>query len=444
MPFSKTPLGKALVPALGAVLAWLSAAQAAPPPTSLAQALFDQGTFFLGFYYNGPAPLPSFRELRRLYQPQLDQACASSKDRCGYEQAHRVLEDIIQKLGDPFTRFVSARELEDARRYEQGLGPVAPRIGVWARETPKGLVVVESFPGEPAFEAGLRRGDLITSLAGQPATLARLEELEALATPRSGVALATPRSGGTAQNPFPLTYSRQGTSRSVNLTARVAQETMQPRYEPLGKVAYLKVYHFYNSPQFSVAERVYEAARRAESAGAKGMILDLRDALTGYDVEALLAAGAFIPKSGFIYDWRFQGLDETVTLENGQVFSQREGQEREPERAVPNPYQAKLPLVVLVNRYTVNSAEMLAYFLQAAGRAKVVGEPTAGALGVSGDAEGPLISGDFISVSSLRMRALDQTPFPLKVTPDVLLPEDLEALSRGRDLVLEKALELLK
>jgi carboxyl-terminal processing protease len=436
MLFFKTPLGRVLAPALlGVGLAFPSAAQAAPAPTSLAQALFDQGTFFLGFYYNGPAQVPSFRELRRIYQPQLDQACAPNKDRCGYEQAHKVLEDIVQKLGDPFTRFVSARELEDARRYEQGLGPVAPRIGVWARETPKGLVVVESFPGEPAFEAGLRRGDLITGLAGQPATLARLEELEKLATPQSG---------GATKNAFLLTYSRQGTSRSVNLTARVAQETMQPRYEPLGNVAYLKVYHFYNSPQFSVAERIYEAARRAESSGAKGMILDLRDALTGYDVEALLAAGAFIPKAGFIYDRRFQGLDETVTLENGQVFSQRDGQEREPERAVPNPYQAKLPLVVLVNRYTVNSAEMLAYFLQTAGRAKVVGEPTAGALGASGDAEGPLISGDFISVSSLRMRALDQTPFPLKVTPDVLLPEDLEALSRGRDLALEKALELLK
>lgn len=430
MPFSKTPLGKALVPALGAVLTWLSAAQAAPPPTSLAQALFDQGTFFLGFYYNGPAQVPSFRELRRIYQPQLDQACAPNKDRCGYGQAHKVLEDIIQKLGDPFTRFVSVRELEDARRYEQGLGPVSARIGVWVREVPKGLVVVEAFPGEPAFEAGLRRGDLITSIAGQPATLARLEELETAAE--------------STKTPFPLTYSRQGTSRSVNLTARVAQETMQPRYELLGKVAYLKVYHLYASPRFSVAQRIYEAARRAESSGAKGMILDLRDALTGYDIEALLAAGAFIPKSGFIYDRRFQGLDETVTLESGQVFSQREGQEREPERAVPDPYQAKLPLVVLVNRYTVNSAEMLAYFLQAAGRAKVVGEPTAGALGASGDAEGPLISGDFISVSSLRMRALDQTPFPLKVTPDVLLPEDLEALSQGRDLALEKALELLK
>ncbi|MER3479102.1 MAG: peptidase S41 [Meiothermus sp.] len=413
MPFFKTPLALALL---------MPVAQAAPAPTSLAQALFDQGTFFLGFYYNGPAQVPSFRELRRLYQPQLDQACAPSQDRCGYEQAHQVLEGIVQGLGDPFTRFVSARELEDARRYEQGLGPVAPRIGVWVRETPEGLVVVEAFPGEPAFEAGLRRGDLITA----PATLAKLEELEA------------------AKNPFPLSYSRQGTSRSLNLTARVAQKSMQPRYELLGNVAYLKVYHLYASPQFSVAERIYEAARRAESAGAKGMILDLRDALTGYDVEALLAAGAFIPRSGFIYDRRFWGLDETVTLENGQVFSQREGQAREPERSVPNPYQAKLPLVVLVNRYTVNSAEMLAYFLQAAGRAKVVGEPTAGALGVSGDAEGPLVSGDFISVSSLRMRALDQTPFPLQVTPDVPVPEDLEALSRGRDLALERALELLR
>jgi len=100
--------------------------------------------------------------------------------------------------------------------------------------------------------------------------------------------------------------------------------------------------------------------------------------------------------------------------------------------------------VVLVNRNTFNSAEMLAYFLQAAGRAKVVGEPTAGALGMSGSAEGPLINGEFIAVSSLRMRNLDGSPFPLKVSPDMLVEDDLEALVAGRDRILERALEMLR
>ncbi|GIW32140.1 MAG: protease [Meiothermus sp.] len=393
---------------------------------SPAQDLFDQATFLIGFYYNGPAKVPPFRELRRQYQPELDRLCASEGNRCGFDKAKQVIERIVRDIADPFTVLVTRDQLIDDERYGAGLGPAAPRIGVWVRETPRGLVVSEAFPGEPAYEAGLRRGDLITQVADQPATLARLSAAEA------------------ARNPFSLRYSRQGAARSVTLTPRVAEATMQPRLEINNNIAYLRVYHLYSSDSYSTAQRIHEAARRAEQAGARGMVIDLRDALTGYDSEALLAAAAFTGTGGFIYDRRFQGLDETHTVENGKLYVQPEGAEKEEQSALERPYLARIPVVVLVNRHTYNSAEMLAYFLQAAGRARVVGEPTAGALGMSGSAEGPLINGDFIAVSSLRMRNLDGSPFPLKVSPDVVVEDDLEALVAGRDPVLERALEMLR
>lgn len=393
---------------------------------SPAQDLFDQATFLIGFYYNGPAKVPPFRELRRQYQPELDRLCASEGNRCGFDKAKQVIERIVRDIADPFTVLVTRDQLIDDERYGAGLGPAAPRIGVWVRELPRGLVVSEAFPGEPAYEAGLRRGDLITQIAGQPATLAWLSAAE------------------TARNPFSLSYSRQGTIRTVTLTPRVAEATMQPRLEINNNIAYLRIYHLYSSDSYSTAQRIHEAARRAEQAGARGMVIDLRDALTGYDSEALLAATAFTGTGGFIYDRRFQGLDETHTVENGKLYVQPEGAEKEEQNALERPYLARIPVVVLVNRNTFNSAEMLAYFLQAAGRAKVVGEPTAGALGMSGSAEGPLINGDFIAVSSLRMRNLDGSPFPLKVSPDVVVEDDLEALVAGRDPVLERALEMLR
>lgn len=393
---------------------------------SPAQDLFDQATFLIGFYYNGPAKVPSFRELRRQYQPELERLCAPEGNRCGFDKAKQVIERIVQDIADPFTVLVTRDQLIDDERYGAGLGPAAPRIGLWVREIPRGLVVSEAFPGEPAYEAGLRRGDLITQIAGQPATLARLSAAEA------------------ARSPFGLSYSRQGTTRTVTLTPRVAEASMQPRLQIDNNIAYLRIYHLYSSENYSTAQRIHEAARRAEQAGARGMVIDLRDALTGYDSEALLAATAFTGKGGFIYDRRFQGQDETHTVENGRLYVQPEGAEKEEQSALERPYLARLPVVVLVNRNTFNSAEMLAYFLQSAGRAKVVGEPTAGALGVSGGAEGPLINGDFIAVSSLRMRNLDGSPFPLKISPDVVVEDDLEALVAGRDRPLERALEMLR
>jgi carboxyl-terminal processing protease len=399
---------------------------ASPALASPAQDLFDQATFLIGFYYNGPARVAHFRELRRQYQPQLDQLCASERDRCSFDKARQVIARIVQDIGDPFTMLLTRNQLIDDQRYGAGLGPADPRIGVWVRETPRGLVVSEAFPGEPAYEAGLRRGDLITQISGQPATLGRLSSAE------------------TARNAFSLSYSRQGNTRTVNLTPRVAEATMRPRLEINNNIAYLRIYHLYSSNDYSTAERIHDAARRAEQAGVRGMVIDLRDALTGYDSEALLGAAAFIGKGGFIYDRRFQGQDETYTVESGKLFVQPEGGEKEQQSTLQRPYLARIPVVVLVNRNTFNSAEMLAYFLQAAGRARVVGEPTAGALGMSGSAEGPLINGEFIAVSSLRMRNLDGSPFPLRLTPDIPVVDDLDALIAGRDVVLERALELLR
>ncbi len=407
------------------MLGLLSPAMASP-----AQNLFDQATFLLGFNYTGPATVPNFRELRKQFQPQLEQACASLGEQCGYDQARGVIQNILKGLNDPFTSLVSTAELDDNDRFGAGLGPAAPRLGVWARETAKGLLVVESFVGEPAFKAGIRRGDLIAQIGGQPATLARLGEAE------------------TALKPVTLKISRQGELREVNLSAQPVEEAMQPRLEVLGNIAVLKVYHLYSSRAagFSSARQIQQAVSQAEQGGAKGLILDLRDALTGYDTDALLAAGVFMPKVGFAYQSRFKGQGSAQTVENSRYYIQPEGRDSQEARnlGVLQAFQTKLPLVILVNRYTFNSSEMLAYFLQAGGRAKVVGEPTAGALGVSGGAEGPLLSGDFVAVSSLRLRTLQGATFPLRVTPDVTVPEDLDALAAGHDPMLDRALEMLK
>lgn len=397
-----------------------------PVLASPAQSLFDQATFFIGFYYNGYSKVPGYRDLRKIYQPQLDQVCASKGEQCSYGDARKVIQAIVGSLSDPFTKLIPSSERTDSERYASGLGPAAPRIGVWARPSGSGLVVVESFQGEPAYQVGIRRGDRIVSINGEAATPEKLQAAEA------------------SKNPFTVTYSRQGTNQEAKLMPQEADVSMQPRLEVNSGIAYLRIYHLYSSRQFDFSQRIHDLVRKAQADGAKSMVIDLRDTLTGFDSEALLAAGAFVAKTGFTYDRRFQGQDETQTTENGQLILKAEDGRTQLAKRISNPVNSKIPVVVLVNRNTLNSAEMLAYFLQSAGRAKVVGEATAGALGVSGTEEGPLINGEFIAVSSLLMRDLNGNPLPPKVTPDVVVPEDLEALAGGRDLALEKALELLK
>jgi carboxyl-terminal processing protease len=193
-----------------------------------------------------------------------------------------------------------------------------------------------------------------------------------------------------------------------------------------------------------ISKKINQLVRKADNDGAKGIVLDVRDSESGIDGEALLATAPFISKGGFVYDRRFVDQDQTITLDGSKLFIQNEKGKPQLYGQLDKPVLTKLPVAVLVNKYTENSAEMFAHFLQGAKRAKVYGEASMGVLNISGGAEGELISGHVINLSTLRMLELDRKPFPNTITPDVSVTDDLAALANGKDLVLEKAIADLK
>lgn len=389
---------------------------------SPAQNLFDQASFLVGFYYNGPAKIGSYREFRARFLPQLQAACGSDPS-CPQDKAVPVIQAMVASLGDPFTSYRTAAQLEDETRLAAGQGPAGPRLGLIARpQDGLGLVVTDVFDGEPAGEARLQRGDVIATINGQPA---------------SGPALAAAEA---TRAPVQLGISRRGAPQTLSATPRVPDEGRLPTDRALNGAMILRIPDFWSEGK--VWERVHQLARKANNGGTKGIVIDLRDADSGYDSEALAAAAAFSPQLQFTYRTRFQGGATTYGVENGQIYQQEEGGERQ-SGPLEGAQRTTLPVVVLVNRNTVNSAEMFAYFLQSAGRAKVVGEATAGQLGVSGSVRDKLLNGDGISVSELRMYGADGTPFPMQVTPDVVVADDLKALAEGRDPALDAALGLL-
>jgi carboxyl-terminal processing protease len=409
---------KPLLATLAIISASLGTALASP-----AEDLVKQASFYIGFYYNGPAKVPYWRELQKTMLTDVQKLCAGDA-KCGYDKGVQVIKGYINTLNDPFTTLIPAREAEDVDRFVDGKGPSTPTIGLKARELPgQGLVVLEAFPGEPAFNAELARGDVIRTINGQPATLAGLRTAE---------------DGGKA---ISLAYSNKGTAKTAQVTPVLVDDTRAPSRQSLaeGKVLMIRIPNFYGP----IGTRVHSNAARAVTDKAQGVIIDLRDSESGFDSEALLAAGAFVKSGGFIYDNRFQGQDSTYTVENGIVSEKDEAGKSRPAGQAQRPTQYTGNVVVIVNKQTVNSSEMLAYFLQKPGRAKIVGETTAGQLASSGSSVGQLINDDYIQVSYLRMLNLDKTPFSPAITPDVVVPEDLAGLAQGRDVQLEKALELI-
>jgi carboxyl-terminal processing protease len=98
---------------------------------------------------------------------------------------------------------------------------------------------------------------------------------------------------------------------------------------------------------------------RALHAGARALILDLRENGGGLLQEAVNVASIFIP-------------DGTIVSTNGRA------QPRQVYLARGGAISARIPVVVLVNRDTASAAEIVTGALQDRGRAKVVGTHTYG------------------------------------------------------------------
>jgi carboxyl-terminal processing protease len=414
---------KPLLATLAILSASLGTALASP-----AEDLVKQASFYLGFYYNGPTKVPYWRDLQKTMMTDLQKVCAGDA-KCSYDKAVPIIKAYLTTLNDPFTRYMTQEEAAQAS-FLGGEGatgaPNAPSVGLQTRALPgQGLVVLDAFIGEPAANAELARGDLIRTVNGQPATPANLLAAEL------------------ANKPFSIEYTTKGTAKTAQLTPKNITEVISPSRQTLasGKVMVIRIPRLFSS---GIGDRVHAYVRRAIQDNVQGIILDLRDSSGGLEDEALLSASPFIKEGGFTFDYRAQSADLTFTLSNNVVAITNEAGARLGNATVRSPQNYAGKVAVLTNKNTEWTTEETAYFLQKARRAQVVGETTAGQLGVSGSfPPTELIDGNYLMVSQMRMLNLDKTPFPNAVTPDVAVSEDLASLVQGRDVQLEKALELI-
>jgi len=122
-------------------------------------------------------------------------------------------------------------------------------------------------------------------------------------------------------------------------------------------IAYLRVPHLIDQ---GIADAVVEAVRRFETLGVRGYVLDLRDNPGGLAVVMAEVAGVFMRG----LPWRIVTRTKGVTPQPTLPFWGRPLTEK--------------PLVVLINGRVNSAAEGLAGALKRAGRARLVGETTAG------------------------------------------------------------------
>jgi carboxyl-terminal processing protease len=408
---------------IAVVLSGLAVAQSAGP----AREIFETAFSMIESTYFGYENLDT-NALYAKFNARLNELCLTAKP-CGFEVGVRVIDELTAAVNDGHTFRLTPLTwtLSDA----DFAGKTLPSVGLKFAALPDApaLVVTRALQDAVGWNAGVRRGDVVWALDGQP-----LDQFSSATD-----ALAAIQAREFESKTISLTVSSAGGARrDVRLEPRLNGPwlpTLDVRDGPLGRVGIISFYQFRTGGQ--VANRVHDLVRQAQAQKVTAMILDVRHSAGGSAYEAMGAAGAFVEPIGM----RVQSRHSDYALEY-QAGTVKIG-ERNNERVVNEPVRWDGPLAILTNSTARSAAEYMTFFVQRTGRARVIGEPTAGVLNTATSLM-PLADGSEMAVTSARSFAADGTAHPARVTPDVALRDDLGALTNGHDLVLETALKSLE
>ena len=252
------------------------------------------------------------------------------------------LSAAVASLHDPFSQYISPTDYAS-------FGHASPHIsgiGIDVKPDPRGLRVVDVFPGTPAAKAGLLPNDLIievgsASLAGHTA-----DYDSALIRGRPGTPVKLTVVDG--RNTTVLTIVRQSFALPVADDRLVSYKGM--------KLGYVQLTTF---NQEGAGAEVRADVSQMLRQGARGIILDLRDNGGGLITEAVSVASIFIP-DGTIVSTRGRNSPEQVFTATGGAIA------------------TSIPVVVLVDRGTASASEIVTAALQDRHRAIVAGTHTFG------------------------------------------------------------------
>lgn len=282
-------------------------------------------------------------------------------------------------------------------------------IGVETERRPDDtLRVVAPIDGTPAHRAGLRAGDIITAIDGEPL----------LSNPNPHHALR-----GDAGTTVVVTIERTGEPEAFDVeitretirVASVASKLLEPGY------GYLRISTF-QADTGPALRRQLRALTRDGEAPLRGLVLDLRSNPGGLLSAAVEAADALL-EGGLI-----------VRTKGRLAYSNASFHAR------PGDLLQGAPVVVLVDTGTASAAEVLAGALRDHGRASVMGSRTYGKGSVQTVV--PLDNGDSIKLTTARYYTPSGESIQARgIRPDIVLRGAAARSLRESDLAGHLAAE---
>ena len=329
-----------------------------------------------------------------------------------HERSYGAIRGVLDTLDDRNTGFLTPTEatgfMESIEGSFEGIGALVE----WA-EDEGAIRIVEPFEDQPAWNAGIRRGDLIIAINGQDvADLSNLNE-------------AINRIKGPKGTEVHLTVRRDGLDDPLEVP--VTRDTIDipvvesERYGENDEFAYVHLKRF----SADAGAKLRAELEDLLTDETQGLIFDLRGNPGGLLREAIKVTSVFLEDERVLIERFSDGTEEIYNTEGGAL--------------VPD----DLPLVVLVNWGSASASEIVAGALQDVERAPLVGVTTFG----KGSVQLPHTLSD---ESLLRVTiALWYTPSDRSINATGLEPDIVVELTNAQsdneeDPQLDRAIEFLR
>ncbi len=328
------------------------------------------------------------------------------------QRSYGAIRGVLETLEDKNTGFLAPEEatsfMESIEGSFEGIGALVE----WA-EDESAVRIIEPFEDQPAWNAGIRPGDLIVAINGQD-----VAEL-------SGLNEAINRIKGPKGTEVHLTVRREGLDDPLEFpVTRALIDVPVVESELYGdddEFAYVALKRF----SVDASQKLRDEIEGLLTDDTQGLIFDLRGNPGGLLREAIRVASVFLEDERVLIERFSDGTEEIYNTEGNAL--------------VP----VDLPMIVLVNGGSASASEIVAGALQDVERARLLGETTFG----KGSVQLPhTLSDDSLLRVTIALwytpsdRSIDDTG----LEPDIVVERTIEQRENEEDPQLDRALDLLR
>ena len=274
-----------------------------------------------------------------------------------------IYKGMLAGLEDPYTTYYTAEEYRAMTEETEG---VYCGIGVQVSQNLEtGIItILRVFPGSPAEEAGLKKGDILYKVGALDVYDQELDTL---------VSQYIRGEEGTFVD---LTVLRDGEEISATVERRMVESvTVEAQLLP-DKTGYVMVTQF----DLVTADQFISAVDSLEKQGMERLVIDLRDNPGGVVDACVKMAAYLLPEDQYegtiLSTADKNGKGDRYYCQDGKLLF--EGSGSNPEYPMDDGHELDMPIAVLINGMSASASEVFAGALRDYGMATLVGTTSFG------------------------------------------------------------------